>query len=218
MSAAFDLARRRMVEQQLRDIGDARVLQAMGDVPRHEFVPDVLRRRAYEDGPLPIARRQTISQPWIVARMTELLELRGEEKVLEVGTGSGYQAAVLARLCASVITVERVGELASEARRVLEQVGARNVTVLSGDGTLGRSDYAPYDAILVTAAAPEIPVPLVDQLRSGGRLVLPMGDRHEQRLIRIRRSEVPDGALSHERFELCRFVPLLGRFGWKDPS
>jgi len=204
-----------MVERQLRDIGDARVLAAMGEVPRHRFVPEVLQRRAYEDGPLPIARRQTISQPWIVARMTELLQLSGDETVLEVGTGSGYQAAVLAKLCRKVITVERHGELAKDARAVLSAVGARNVTVLSGDGTMGRSEYAPFDGILVTAGGPEVPAPLVAQLKPGGRLVIPVGGRDVQQLIRVRRSEEGDET-GEEYFEGCRFVPLLGRFGWKD--
>ncbi len=215
MSPRFELARRRMVERQLRDIGDARVLAAMGEVPRHRFVPEVLQRRAYEDGPLPIARRQTISQPWIVARMTELLQLSGDETVLEVGTGSGYQAAVLAKLCRKVITVERHGELAKDARAVLSAVGARNVTVLSGDGTMGRSEYAPFDGILVTAGGPEVPAPLVAQLKPGGRLVIPVGGRDVQQLIRVRRSEEGDET-GEEYFEGCRFVPLLGRFGWKD--
>jgi protein-L-isoaspartate(D-aspartate) O-methyltransferase len=205
-----------MVERQLRKIVDQRVLAAMQEVPRHLFVPQVLQRRAYEDGPLPIARRQTISQPWIVARMTELLELVGHETVLEVGTGSGYQAAVLSRLCAKVITVERHGELAQEARAVLSKVGARNVTVLAGDGTMGRSEYAPYDAVLVTAGGPpEVPAPLLNQLRPGGRLVIPVGNRDEQKLIRVVRPE-DDGEPVQEVFDGCRFVPLLGRFGWKD--
>ena len=215
MSPRFELARRKMVDRQLRDIADERVLAAMAEVPRHLFVPDVLQRRAYEDGPLPIARRQTISQPWIVARMTELLELEGDETVLEVGTGSGYQAAVLSRLCAMVITVERHGELAKDARAVLSEVGARNVTVLAGDGTMGRSEYAPFDAVLVTAGGPEVPAPLVEQLRPGGRLVIPLGGRDVQQLVRVRRSE-QDGGTSQEVFDGCRFVPLLGRFGWKD--
>ena len=216
MSPRFELARRRMVERQLRDIDDPRVLAAMGEVPRHLFVPDVLQRRAYEDGPLPIARRQTISQPWIVARMSELLQLNGDETVLEVGTGSGYQAAVLSLLCSKVITVERHGELAKEARAVLSRVGARNVTVLAGDGTMGRSEYAPFDAVVVTAGGPpEVPTPLVDQLKPGGRLVIPTGDRALQQLVRLTRSE--DGAeVRRETFEGCRFVPLVGRFGWKD--
>ena len=215
MSPRFEQARRKMVERQLKSITDVRVLAAMQEVPRHLFVPQVLQRRAYEDGPLPIARRQTISQPWIVARMTELLELEGDETVLEVGTGSGYQAAVLSRLCAKVITVERHGELAQEARAVLSKVGARNVTVLAGDGTMGRSEYAPFDAVLVTAGGPDVPTPLVDQLRPGGRLVIPVGNRELQKLIRVRRQQ-GEAEPARETFDGCRFVPLLGRFGWKD--
>lgn len=215
MSPRFELARRKMVERQLEDIEDPRVLAAMGEVPRHRFVPEVLQHRAYEDGPLPIARRQTISQPWIVARMTELLELVGDETVLEVGTGSGYQAAVLSRLCRKVITVERHGELAKEARGALSAVGARNVTVLSGDGTMGRSEYAPFDGILVTAGGPEVPAPLVGQLKAGGRLVIPVGNRAVQELIRVCRATDGDETTT-EVFDGCRFVPLVGRFGWKD--
>jgi protein-L-isoaspartate(D-aspartate) O-methyltransferase len=218
----FEVNRRRMVEQQLErarkpatPISDPRVLAAMTEVPRHLFVPEILQRRAYEDGPLPISKRQTISQPWIVARMTELLGLTGDEKVLEIGTGSGYQAAVLSMLCRQVITVERHGELAKDARRVLEAIGARNVTVLAGDGTMGRSEFAPYDAVLVTAASPSIPSPLVNQLVPGGVLVLPVGSRESQTLVRVRRD--PDGeGTTEERFAGCRFVPLLGRFGWKE--
>ncbi len=212
----FDLARARMVGQQLGDIRDERVLAAMAEVPRHLFVPSVLQARAYEDGPLPIDKRQTISQPWIVARMTELLALTGDETVLEIGTGSGYQAAVLARLCRRVITVERHGELATKARTRLEGLGYRNVTVLSGDGTLGRSEHAPYDGILVTAGAPEVPTPLVAQLAPGGRLVVPVGGRDVQALVRVTAPLEPGGGAVTERFTGCRFVPLVGRFGWRD--
>jgi protein-L-isoaspartate(D-aspartate) O-methyltransferase len=209
----YDVARRKMVEQQLRDIVDPRVRAAMAEVPRHEFVEPVLQPRAYDDGPLPIARRQTISQPRIVARMTELLELSGDENVLEIGTGSGYQAAVLSRLARRVISLERHADLAQASRKRLESLGFRNVTVLPGDGTLGRSEFAPYEAILVTAASPSVPPPLLDQLALGGRLVIPVGDEDTQRLVQVRRGESgPD----ERRFEACRFVPLLGRFGWKD--
>jgi protein-L-isoaspartate(D-aspartate) O-methyltransferase len=208
----FEVARQRMVSGQLGGIQDHRVRAALAAVPREAFVPDVMKRRAYEDRPLPIACRQTISQPWIVARMTELLALTGTETVLEVGTGSGYQAAVLSRLCSKVITVERHGDLAREASRALAEQGCRNVTVLTGDGTMGRSDQGPYDAILVTAGAPEVPRPLLAQLRDGGRLVIPVGTEDQQTLTRVTRQG--DGYTT-EHFERCTFVPLLGRFGWK---
>jgi len=203
-----------MLSQQLAGIEDRRVVDAIGKTPRHDFVAEVLRHRAYEDGPLPISCRQTISQPWIVARMTELLRLEAQDQVLEIGTGSGYQTAVLAQLCKKVISVERHGELAREARALLAQLGLRNVTVLGGDGTMGRSEFAPFDAILVTAGAPSVPGPLKKQLRVGGRLVVPVGDGERQELIRVQR--LSETEYSEETFEGCRFVPLLGRFGWKE--
>jgi protein-L-isoaspartate(D-aspartate) O-methyltransferase len=203
-----------MVDRQLVDITDTRVREAMGQVPRHLFVEPVLQSGAYEDRPLPIGLAQTISQPWIVARMTQLLELTGSETVLEIGTGSGYQAAVLARLCKRVFTIERHGELAQAARKRLSEMDIHNVTVLVADGTLGRSDYGPFDAILVTAGAPAVPKPLTGQLVPNGRLVIPVGDADSQTLVRVTASE--DGeAYREERFEACRFVPLLGMFGWK---
>lgn len=203
-----------MVDRQLVDITDTRVREAMGQVPRHLFVEPVLQSGAYEDRPLPIGLAQTISQPWIVARMTQLLELTGSETVLEIGTGSGYQAAVLARLCKRVFTIERHGELAQAARKRLSEMDIHNVTVLVADGTLGRSDYGPFDAILVTAGAPAVPKPLTGQLVPNGRLVIPVGDADSQTLVRVTASE--DGeACREERFEACRFVPLLGMFGWK---
>ncbi len=210
----YGVARGRMIAQQLANINCDRVLEVMGTLPRHEFVPEVLRHRSYEDGPLPIDKRQTISQPWIVARMTELLELSRTDLVLEIGTGSGYQTAVLSRLCKKVISVERHSELAKKARALLEVLKLSNVTVLSGDGTLGRSEFAPYDAILVTAGAPSVPRPLKNQLRVGGRLVLPVGDEQVQELVLVRRESETE--YSEQRFGGCRFVPLLGRFGWKD--
>lgn len=203
-----------MVARQLADINCERVVEVMRELPRHEFVPEALRHRAYEDGPLPIDKRQTISQPWIVARMTELLQLSGDDLVLEIGTGSGYQTAVLSYLCKKVVSVERHSELAKRARGLLEVMGLRNVTVLSGDGTLGRSEFAPYDAILVTAGAPSVPRPLKNQLRVGGRLVVPVGNEQVQELVLVRRESETE--YSEHRFGSCRFVPLLGRFGWKD--
>jgi protein-L-isoaspartate(D-aspartate) O-methyltransferase len=205
-----------MVKQQLGSICDGAVLAAMAEVPRHRFVSEILRSRAYDDGPLPIDERQTISQPWIVARMSELLMLTGSETVLEIGTGSGYQAAILSRLCRRVVTVERHGALARKARKKLEKLGFGNVTVLAGDGTLGRSEHGPFDAIIVTAGAPEVPRPLISQLAPGGRLVVPVGSFEHQRLVRITMPELPDGEPATETFTGCRFVPLLGRFGWKD--
>lgn len=203
-----------MVDRQLVDITDTRVREAMGQVPRHLFVEPVLQSGAYEDRPLPIGLAQTISQPWIVARMTQLLELTGSETVLEIGTGSGYQAAVLARLCKRVFTIERHGELAQAARKRLSKMDIHNVTVLVADGTLGRSDYGPFDAILVTAGAPAVPKPLTGQLVPNGRLVIPVGDADAQTLVRVTASKDGEGH-REERFEACRFVPLLGMFGWK---
>lgn len=211
----FEVVRRRMVEEQLGDISDARVLQAMAAVPRHRFVDSILEARAYDDKPLPIARKQTISQPWIVARMTELLELDGSENVLEVGTGSGYQAAILGQLCKRVVSVERHGELARDAAARLQTLALHNITVLASDGTMGRSEYGPYQAILVTAAAPDVPRPLLDQLAEGGRLVIPVGDQQSQVLRRYRHLGAGAG-YSEEHFEHCRFVPLLGRFGHQE--
>jgi protein-L-isoaspartate(D-aspartate) O-methyltransferase len=203
-----------MIVRQLANIADERVLRVMGEVPRHDFIPEVLQHRAYENCALPINKRQTISQPWIVARMTELLELEDSDCVLEIGTGSGYQTAILARLCKKVVSVERHAELAKSARSLLEGMGLHNVTVLAGDGTMGRSEFAPYDAIIVTAAAPEVPRPLKSQLKVGGRLIAPVGDKNSQGLVRLRRQSETE--FSEERFEGCRFVPLLGRFAWKE--
>lgn len=213
----FARARARMVEQQLSDIADRRVREALAAVPRHLFVGDVLRSKAYDDGPLPIGQGQTISQPWIVARMTELAELHPDDVVLEIGTGSGYQAAVLATLVKRVYTIERHRDLAKQARRLLEGIGYQNITVLAADGTLGRSEYAPFDAIVVTAGAPQEPRTLRGQLADEGRLVVPVGDRQRQDLLRVTRyGEGDDSDYASERFEACRFVPLIGRFGWKD--
>ena len=199
-----------MVDDQLaaRDIVDTRVLDAMRRVPRHEFVPAALADRAYDDTPLPIGHAVTISQPYIVAFMTQVLELEPTDRVLEVGTGSGYAAAVLAELTAEVVTIESVPPLAEAARERLARYGDR-VEVVTGDGSVGHRAGAPYEAIVVTAAAPEVPAPLLDQLAPGGRLVLPVGDGVEQ-LVRIRRT--PDGD-TRERLLAVRFVPLTGRYG-----
>ena len=209
------LAREKMVEEQLvrRDITDERVLEVMGRLPRHLFVDKGIRGRAYGDHPLPIGQGQTISQPYIVAFMTQALHLEGDEKVLEIGTGSGYQAAVLSRLCANVFTIERVPSLARRARKVWDELDIHNIAMRIGDGTLGWSQYAPYDGILVTAAGPKVPEPLLDQLdEDGGRLVIPVGGHDFQKLKIITRH----GDSFKEREESgVSFVPLLGRHGWK---
>jgi protein-L-isoaspartate(D-aspartate) O-methyltransferase len=210
----FALLRRRMVERQLRgrDVVDERVLAAMEQVPRELFVPEELRDRAYEDAALPIGSGQTISQPYMVARICELLALRGGERVLDVGTGSGYQAAVLSRLAGEVVTIERVPELAERARATLAAAGYE-VDVRVGDGTLGVPDRAPYAAIAVAAAAPDLPQTLYEQLQSRGRLVVPVGGRRGQRLEVIVRSPEGPAVL---RSVPCRFVPLLGVEGFDE--
>ena len=205
----------RMVSEHLvaRGIHDKAVLRAMREVPREAFLPPALAGLAYEDGPLPIESGQTISQPYIVAFMIEALELQGTEQVLEIGTGSGYAAAVLSRCAAGVFTVERIAGLAESARSRLQELGFSNVTVQLGDGTLGWPEHAPYDAIVVTAGAPDLPAPLLSQLAVGGRLVIPVGPtQHLQTLVRVRR----EGEHEFRREELCpvRFVPLIGEQGW----
>lgn len=204
--------RTRLVETlQQKGIRDLAVLRAIGTVPRHLFVPESVRHRAYEDVALPIGGGQTISQPWVQARYLELAQLSGRERVLEVGAGSGYQTALLAQLADAVFAVERIPALAQSARAALEAAGVRNVTVLVGDGTLGWRPFAPYDAILVAAASPEIPAPLVEQLSPGGRLVIPLGNRDNQVLTVARR--VGD-QLQISTVADVRFVPLLGQFGF----
>lgn len=204
-----DEARLRMVETQLaaRDIEDLRVLHAMRKVPRHEFVPEGVRHLAYEDFPLPIGEQQTISQPYIVAYMTQLIEPRASDRVLEVGTGSGYQAAVLGELVEDVYTIEIVEPLAQQAKETLTRLGYQNVHVRSGDGYRGWPEQGPFDAILVTAAAPAVPKPLLEQLAVGGRLVIPVGDRSQELLVVTR-----TGSGFHEQKVLpVRFVPMTGR-------
>jgi protein-L-isoaspartate(D-aspartate) O-methyltransferase len=202
-------------ELQSKGIRDLAVLRAISQVPRHLFVPAGVRHRAYEDSALPIGGGQTISQPWVQARYLEVLQLTGREKVLEIGTGSGYQTALLAQLADTVFSVERIPALAAEARSALQAVGITNVTVLVGDGTLGWRPFAPYDAILVAAASPDVPAPLIEQLADGGRLVIPIGDRDAQVLQLLRK--VGDRVETTSLGDV-RFVPLLGEFGFRTPS
>jgi len=208
-------ARLAMVRSQLqrRGITDARVLHAMREVPRHAFVPPEWRHEAYSDHPLPIAHDQTISQPYMVAIMTQSLALQGHERVLEVGTGSGYQAAVLSRLVAHVYSIEYFPALAESARAVLQRLGYTNIQVIVGDGGLGLPTQVPYDGIIVAAAAPHVPQPLLTQLAEGGRLVVPVGSVTSQELLIITRhgDDYPQG-----RSVPCRFVPLLGQEGWTE--
>jgi protein-L-isoaspartate(D-aspartate) O-methyltransferase len=208
----FDRRRKRMVDDLLaRGVQDRRVLSAMATTPRHVFVDEALRERAYDDHPLPIGHGQTISHPYTVALMTEALELQGTERVLEIGTGSGYQTAILARICANVFTIERIAALAGRARRVLDQLGLYNVALRVGDGTIGWNAEAPFDAIIVTAGTPQLPRPLLSQLRAGGRLVVPVGEEEAQSLLRLR---VDATGITEEYIGDCRFVKLLGRYGF----
>ncbi|MGH7388839.1 MAG: protein-L-isoaspartate(D-aspartate) O-methyltransferase [Candidatus Rokuibacteriota bacterium] len=206
--------RLRMVEDQVarRGVTDARVLDAMRRVPRHLFVEEALRERAYGDHPLPIGEGQTISQPYIVGLMTSLLELTGSEKVLEVGTGSGYQTAVLALLARRVCSIERLGGLATRARAVLEGLGSTNVWIRVGNGALGWPDEAPFDRIIVTAGGPGIPPPLFEQLAEGGRMVLPVGVPEGQTLTLV---EKVDGRQRARAFGDCTFVKLVGKYAWE---
>jgi len=211
----FESERLRMVETQIagRGVKDTRVLAAMRRIPRHEFLPEAIRGVAYADQALPIGEGQTMSQPYMVALMTELLGLKGPERVLEIGTGSGYQAAVLAELCEKVYTVERVKMLAAQARTVLDRLGYKNVAIKVYDGTYGWKEMAPFDAIIVTAGSPDVPSALVDQLKDNGRLVIPVGERHSQQLVRM--IKTPHGIVTEKSIP-CIFVPLIGAYGWKE--
>jgi protein-L-isoaspartate(D-aspartate) O-methyltransferase len=207
--------RKIMVERQIaaRGIRDQRVLGALLEVPRHLFIPPPYDRSAYDDNPLPIGSGQTISQPYIVALMTELIHPESTDNVLEIGAGSGYQAAVLSRLVRRITTIERVAEVADLARRNLKSLCIRNVIVIEGDGTLGYPAHAPYDGIMITAAAPVVPEPLIGQLADGGTLVAPVGGRDIQDLVILHKE---GGSCRQERHGGVRFVPLIGRYGWEN--
>ena len=211
----YESDRKIMVEEQLvgRGIRDRRVLDAMGKVPRHLFVEEALRSRAYGDYPLPIGEKQTISQPYMVALMTESLELKGNEKVLEIGTGSGYQGAVLSLLAAEVFTVERIETIALTTQERFRRLKYTNIHVVVGDGTLGLPEQAPFDGIIVTAAAPRIPDTYIKQLKVGGRLVIPVGSRFSQLLYQVRKT--PSG-ITTSASTPCVFVPLIGKYGWDE--
>lgn len=211
--SGFEGARERMVQTQLLDRGihDPRVIRVMRKVPRHLFVEPALVNRAYDDDPLPIGAKQTISQPYIVGYMLQALKLKGTERVLEIGTGSAYQTALLAELCGNVFSVEKLRGLGMKARTLLDELCYYNVAIHLGDGTLGWSEHAPYDAIIVAAGAPKLPAPLAQQLAAGGRLIIPIGDDQSQ-VLKLT-SRTPTG-LEEADLGGCRFVKLLGRYGW----
>jgi protein-L-isoaspartate(D-aspartate) O-methyltransferase len=215
MAHDFRLARERMVKNQLmaRSIRDERVLKAMGKIPRHLFIQEALAGEAYNDHPVPIGEKQTISQPYIVALMTEALELEGSENTLEIGTGSGYQTAILAELSSRVYTIERIKSLLVKARKLLAKLNYNNILFKAFDGTLGWKDYAPFDAIMVTAGSPSVPEPLKEQLADNGRMIIPVGDRYTQELIKITRK---GESFDQESLGGCRFVNLIGVHGWKE--
>lgn len=216
MSDRYVAQRRGLIETlQEKGIHDLEILRAFDLIPRHEFLPKAVWHRAYEDTPVPIGFGQTASQPSLQALYMQLLKLGSRDRVLEIGTGSGFQTAVLAQLVSNVYSVERVRELATRARENLDRLRISNVAILVGDGTIGWSRYAPYDAILVAAGSPEIPAPLVQQLAIGGRMLIPVGDMRSQRLVLVTRTE--EGTEEEEVLD-CTFVPLLGRFGWADPG
>lgn len=210
---AYGVARKRLVDKlRAQGIRDERVLEAFMRAPRHEWVPETLRSQSYKDTPLPIGEGQTISAPGIVATMTESLELEGHERVLEIGTGSGFQTAILSMLCAHIDSIERIASLAEGAREVLDRMGVTNVEIFVGDGTLGHPEGAPYDRVLVTAGGPEVPPRLLEQLAEGGMLVGPFGGRGVQELIRMRRTG--PSKFTREVLGLCQFVNLIGEDGW----
>ena len=204
-----------MVQEQIiaRGIKDARVIEAMRKIPRHRFVDAGIINRSYDDSALPIGEKQTLSQPFMAAQMTEALALQGSERVLEIGTGSGYQTALLAELCFNVFSVEKIRALSRKARALLDRLEYHNIAIHVGDGTIGWSEHAPYDAIIVAAGAPAVPKPLLEQLAAGGRLVIPVGDEQSQVLLRITRGA---GSFAEERLGDCRFVKLVGKNGWRN--
>lgn len=216
MNDPYEKKRQRLVERiQAKGINDPDVINAVATVPRHRFVPEPMRRRGYDDSALPIGFGQTISQPSLQALYLQTLGLGPDDTVLEIGAGSGYQTALLAELAGNVYAVERIPELTQRAREVLDELGYRNIALVTKDGTVGWSKYAPYDAILVGAAAPGIPDTLVEQLAApGGRLLIPVGDRNTQELVLVTREE--DGGTRQEGVTGCVFVPLIGRFGWPE--
>ena len=204
-----------MVQEQIiaRGIKDLRLIEAMRKIPRHCFVDSGLINRSYDDSALPIGEKQTLSQPFMAAQMSEALALQGSERVLEVGTGSGYQTALLAELCFNVFSVEKIRALSRKARALLDRLEYHNIALHVGDGTIGWSEHAPYDAILVAAGAPAVPKPLLEQLVAGGKLVIPVGDEQSQVLLRITRGA---GSFAEERLGDCRFVKLVGKNGWRN--
>lgn len=206
----------KMVDSQIRSrgVGDEQLLKVMEMIPRHLFVDEGLINQAYNDNPLPIGERQTISQPYIVALMTEALELKGDEKVLEIGTGCGYQSAVLSKLADRVFSIERIASLASRARTLLDSLGCFNVLIRVGDGTYGWKEESPFDAIIITAGAPEVPRPFLEQLAVGGRLVLPVGSQQSQTLLKLTRLSEDLEDIKKEDLGGCRFVNLVGEHGW----
>ncbi len=214
----YAIARKRMVQQQIiaRGITDPRVIEVMTSVPRHLFVDAGLQGHAYTDGPLPIGAKQTISQPYMVAAMTAALQLQGSERILEIGTGSGYQTAILARLAKRVYSIERIADLAARARRALDRLQISNVNIKTADGTTGWKDQAPFDGILVAAGAPDVPPEYLAQLAVGGRLVMPVGAYDQQTLIRVTR--ISDEEYRQEKLMDCRFVPLIGEDGWSETT
>lgn len=213
LTPQFTGARRRLIEElRGKGITDLAVLRALDLTPRHQFVPSGVRHRAYEDAPLPIGNGQTISQPWVHAKYLQTLQLKGDEKVLEIGTGSGYQTVLLAHLCRHVHSIERIRPLLETARDAITECGVRNVSLMCGDGSVGWPEFAPYDAILVSAGSPDVPKPLLEQLAVGGRLIVPVGGRDDQRLVEITRTD--SGFTSRDVSEV-RFVPLVGKHGWE---
>ena len=209
----FEKARARMVDEQLvpRGIKDLMVLKAMSEVPRHLFVDEALQSQAYGDFPLPIGEAQTISQPYIVALMTQVLHLAGHESVLEIGTGSGYQAAIISQICAKVFTIERIKPLFLRARKLFDQLHYTNIVAKADDGTIGWPEFVPFDAIIITAAGPKVPEPLVEQLADPGILIIPVGDRWIQDLVLVTKKE---GQIREQKLDAVRFVSLVGAFGW----